>query len=47
MQSCKAKLPVKAARQSCRARQPGKAVGHGYMRAICMVQYAESMVKLD
>jgi hypothetical protein len=47
-QGCRARLPGKAARQGCRARQSGKAAGQGgRARLHAMVQYAESMVKLD
>jgi hypothetical protein len=42
------KLFCKASGQGCRARLPGKAAGQGCMaRVHAMVQYAESMVKLD
>jgi hypothetical protein len=47
-------MPGKDAGQGCRARMPGKAVGQGCRarlidnaRVHAMVQYAESMVKLD
>jgi hypothetical protein len=42
-------LPTpQAARQGCRARMPGKAAGQGCRAKLHgMVQYAESMVKLD
>jgi hypothetical protein len=41
-------LPGKAAGQGCRARLPGKAAGqHCRAKVHAMLQYAESMVKLD
>jgi hypothetical protein len=47
-QGCRASLPGKAAGQGCRARLPGKAAGQGCRAKVhAMVQYAESMVKLD
>jgi hypothetical protein len=44
MQGCRARLPGKASGQGVRARLLGKAAGQGCM---AMVQYAESMLKLD
>jgi hypothetical protein len=42
------RLPGKAAGQGCRARLPGKAAGQDCRTKVhAMVQYAESMVKLD
>jgi hypothetical protein len=47
-QGCRARLPGKAAGQGCRARLPGKAAGQGcWAKVQAMVQYAESIVKLD
>jgi hypothetical protein len=47
-QGCWARLPGKAAGQGCRARLPGRAAGQdGRAKVHALVQYAESMVKLD
>jgi hypothetical protein len=53
-QGCRAMLPGNAAGQGCRERLPGKAAGQDCRarlldnaRVHAMVQYAESMVKLD
>jgi hypothetical protein len=56
-QGCGARLPGKAAGQGCRARLPGKPAGQGCRTKLpgkaagqccrAMLQYAESMVKLD
>jgi hypothetical protein len=47
-QGCRARLPGKAAGQGCRARLPDKTTGQGCRAKLhAMVQYAESMVKLD
>jgi hypothetical protein len=48
LKGCRARLPGKAAGQGCRARLPGKAAGQDCRTKVhAMVQYAESMVKLD
>jgi hypothetical protein len=47
-QGCRERLPGKADGQGCRARLTGKAAGQGCRAKVqTMVQYAESMVKLD
>jgi hypothetical protein len=47
LQGCRARLPGKAAGQGCRARLPGRVRLLVNARVHAMVQYAESMLKLD